>query len=245
MSAPQDAAQRNLDERIRRNSYPGRGLVLGMDEAGDHLVQAYWIMGRSANSRNRVFCADGGSVWTEAADPAKMQDPALIIYNAMRELTGVYIVSNGDQTDTIFQTLAHGGTFEQALSTRNHEPDAPNYTPRISGVFDLRSGAPIAKLSVIKASPFGHAASVRCYFQVDRFAPGLGHAVTTYLGDGKPLPSFEGEPFLLPLTGDAEKIADLLWAALNPENRVALAVKTIAPLSGNSRVVLRNRFAKA
>jgi len=238
-------AERNLAERIGNNPYPGRGLILGMDESGSHLVQVYWIMGRSANSRNRVFCADAGSVWTEAADPAKVEDPSLIIYNAMREMAGAYIVTNGDQTDTIYQTLAHGGSFEQALSTRKHEPDAPNYTPRISGLFDLRMGMPIAKLSVLKASPFAESASLRAYYQLDEFASGLGHGITTYMGDGKPLPPFEGEPFLLPLTGDAESIADLLWEALNEENKVSLAVKTIASLSGTSRIVLRNKCEKA
>ena len=242
MSDMHDLAQQNLKDRVRSNPYPGRGLVLGLEDSSDHMVQVYWIMGRSPNSRNRVFCTDGGSVWTEAADPSKVEDPSLIIYNAMRELSGAYIVTNGDQTDTIYQTLAHGGTFEQALSTRNHEPDPPNCTPRISGLFDLRSGTPIAKLSVLKASCFGPESSLRAYYQLDKFSPGLGHCVTTYMGDGDPLPPFEGEPYVLPLTGDAEAIADSLWDALDNDNKVSLAVKTIAPLSGTPRIVLRNKY---
>ena len=245
MADPMDTAQRNLAERIRSNPYPGRGLVLGLEDSGNHLVQVYWIMGRSPNSRNRVFCADAGSVWTEAADPSKVEDPSLIIYNAMRELTGLHIVTNGDQTDTIYQTLAHGGTFEQALSTRTHEPDAPNFTPRISGLFDIRSGAPLAKLSVVKASPFGGDASLRSYFHLDKFALGLGHCITTYTGDGDPLPPFDAEPYLLPLAGEADAIADALWDALDADNKVALAVKTIAPLSGTSRTVLKNKYTRA
>jgi len=209
------------------------------------MVQIYWIMGRSPNSRNRVFEAQLGLLRTSAADPAKVSDPSLIIYNAMRELKDLYIVSNGDQTDTVYQTLTHGGTFEQALATRNHEPDAPNFTPRISGLFDLRSGKPIAKLSIIKASPFGPQTSIRAYYQIDAFTPGFGHCITTYQGDGNPLPPFEGEPYLLPLAGDADAIADGFWQALNQENRVSLAVKTIAPLSGTSRTILRNKHARA
>ena len=245
MTDLQKVATDNLEQRIRSNPYPGRGIILGMDESGDHLVQVYWIMGRSASSRNRVFSVDGGDVWTEAADPSTLLvAPELIIYNAMREMAGLHIVTNGDQTDTVFQTFAHGGTFEQALATRMHESDAPNNTPRISGVFDTRSGTPIARMSVLKASLFGADASVRQYFHFDKFAPGLGHCVTTYRGDGNPLPPFEGEPYLLSLIGDIDAIADGIWEALDEDNKVSMAVKTIASLSGTSRVVLRNKYEK-
>ena len=234
----------NLQTRIGANPYPGRGLVIGLSEDGAAYAQVYWTMGRSPNSRNRVFVAEGGDVWTEAADPSKIEDPSLIIYNAMRELAGLYIVSNGDQTDTISQAMAHGATFEQALATRVHEPDAPNCTPRISGILDLGSGAPLAKLSVVKASPFDANASNRSYFHVDAFQPGLGYTITTYMGDGKPLPPFDGEPYLLPLDGGADAIADTLWSALDEDNKVSLAVKLIDPATGDSMVVVRNKYAK-
>ena len=233
-----------MEQRLRANPYPGRGLVLGLNAGGTALVQAYWIMGRSQNSRNRVFSAREGSVWTEAADPAKVQDPSLIIYNALRELRGLYIVSNGDQTDTVYQSLLYGGTFEQALATRSHEPDAPNFTPRITGLFDLRGGAPLTQLAVLKASPFGPASTVRLFFRVDRLEAGFGYCITTYSGDGKPLPAFEGEPYLLPLEAEGDAIADALWAVLNDENKVSLAVKTIQLATGQSRVALRNKYRK-
>ena len=239
-----EVAADNIETRIRSNSYPGRGLAIGLCEDGAAFAQVYWIMGRSPNSRNRVFAAEGGDVWTEAADPSKVEDPSLIIYNAMRELAGLYIVSNGDQTDTIFQALAHGATFEQALATRVHEPDAPNYTPRISGILDVGAGVPLAELSVVKASPFDPSASNRSYFHVDAFQPGFGYAITTYVGDGKPLPPFDGEPYLLPLPGDADALADALWSALNEDNKVSLAVKLIDAATGDSRVVLRNKYEK-
>ena len=236
-------AEANLRSRLVENPYPGRGLVLGLDESGQRLIQAYWIMGRSENSRNRVFATDGKRVWTEAADPAKCKDPSLIIYNALRELTGVYVVTNGDQTDTIVQTLVAGGTFEQALATRAYEPDAPNYTPRISGLFDVRLGAPVAKLAVLRRSAFGDATD-RFFWSYEQFAPGLGHCVTTYVGDGSPLPPFEGEPYLLPLTGDLGCIANTLWTALDGANKVSLCAKSIDPATLASEVVVLNKYAK-
>ena len=245
MPDPKEIAQENLETRIRSNPYPGRGILIGLSEDGTRLVQAYWIMGRSPNSRNRVFRAEGGDVWTEAADPAKVEDPSLIIYNAMRELDGVYIVSNGDQTDTIHDSLRHGATFEQALATRAHEPDAPNYTPRISGLIDARSGVALAKMSVIKASAFGPEHSARSYFEIDDFSPGLGCCVTTYVGDGAPLPPFEGEPFLLPLAAGEDAIADALWRALDADNKVSLAVKTLdLGEIEESRIIVRNKYEK-
>jgi IMP cyclohydrolase len=236
-------AEKNRAERLAANPYPGRGLALGQDENGARLIQAYWIMGRSPNSRNRVFETDGSAVWTEAADPAQLKDPSLIIYNALRELRGVYVVTNGDQTDTICQTLLAGGTFEQALATRAYEPDEPNWTPRISGMFDLRGGLPVAKLSVLRRSAFGPATD-RLQWQVESFGPGLGHCITTYMGDGKPLPAFQGEPFLLPLRGDLASIADSLWDSLNAENRVSLCAKAIDPATLRSQVVVINQYER-
>lgn len=236
-------ANANLMTRLGENPYPGRGLVLGLDESGARLIQAYWIMGRSPNSRNRVFETDGKRVWTEAADPAQCADPSLIIYNAMRELTGLFVVTNGDQTDTICQTLLAGGSFEQALATRAYEPDAPNYTPRISGLFDLRLGKPLAKLCVLRRSAFGDATD-RLHWQYEAFGQGLGHCITTYMGDGAPLPPFEGEPFALPLAGDLGCMANTLWGALDEDNRVALAVKAIDPATWESELVVLNKYEK-
>jgi hypothetical protein len=242
--ALQDTADQNLQERLAQNPYPGRGLILGLSEDGERLVQVYWIMGRSPNSRNRIFATDGTAVWTEAADPQKVEDPRLIIYNAMAELRGAFVVTNGDQTDTICQTLRHGGTFQQALATRCHEPDAPNHTPRISGLFDLRLGPPIAQLAVLRRSAFAEATD-RFFWHYDAFAPGLGHCITTYMGDGKPLPPFEGEPCLLPLRGDLTGIADSIWQSLDQDNRVSLAAKLIDPVALTSELTVINKYEKA
>jgi len=239
----QQLAETNLNTRLAGNPYPGRGVVLGLDQSGRRLVQVYWIMGRSENSRNRVFETDGKGVWTEAADPAKCADPSLIIYNAMRELSGVFVVTNGDQTDTICQMLLSGGTLEQALATRAYEPDAPNYTPRISGMFDLRLGHPVAKLCVLRRSAFGGATD-RLLWRYEAFGRGIGHCITTYMGDGKPLPPFEGEPFALPLAGDLGTIASTLWHALDEANRVSLAAKAIDPTTLDSELVLLNKYDK-
>jgi IMP cyclohydrolase len=236
-------AERNLKERLAESPYPGRGLILGLDEQGERLVQAYWIMGRSENSRNRVFATDGKCVWTEAADPAKCKDPSLIIYNAVRELAGVYVVTNGDQTDTICQMLLHGGTFEQALATRAYEPDAPNFTPRISAIFDLRLGKAVAKLSLLRRSAFGDGTD-RFFWHYGQFAHGLGYCVTTYKGDGNPLPAFEGEPYAVPLVGGLGCIANTLWAALNDDNKVSLCAKAIDPRTLDSELVVLNKQEK-
>jgi hypothetical protein len=230
-------------ESLRENSYPGRGIVVGMDETGRLLVQVYWIMGRSANSRNRILESEWGELRTAAADPAKIKDPSLIIYNAMRELKDLYLVSNGDQTDTIYQGLLAGVSFSQALNTRQYEPDAPNYTPRISAISSLREGVPVAELSILKRSPFGESCD-RQTFRYELFAPGYGRCITTYDGDGDPLPSFSGEPRLMPLAGEGEEIAQMYWDALDLENRVALAVKTIDIATGTSDILIINQYGE-
>jgi len=237
-------AARNLRTRLAANPYPGRGLVLGMDDASRQLIQVYWIMGRSANSRNRVFETDGRRVWTEAADPAKCKDPSLIIYNAMREVhSGAFVVTNGDQTDTICDALAAGRTFEQALATRQYEPDVPNFTPRISGIFDLRGLPYAATLSLLRRSAFGDGTD-RFSWRYEEFEGGYGYCITTYMGDGDPLPPFAGEPYLVPLTGDLGCIAHSFWNALNDENKVSLCVKGIDPESFDSDVVVINKNHK-
>lgn len=239
---PPTAAE-NLEAQ-RSNRYPGRGICIGLDETGGRLFQVYWIMGRSANSRNRVFVADGAELRTEPADASKVQDPSLIIYNAMREIDGSFIVTNGDQTDTIYQALADGSTFVQALETREYEPDPPNFTPRISGL-SLVDGEHICTyLSILKKSPFGEGCC-RETFQYETLPAGTGYTVTTYTGDGSPLPSFEGEPYLLPLEGSATEAARTLWDALDAENRVSLAVRSIDLESGEPTIEIINAYRQA
>jgi len=227
------------------NPYPGRGLVLGQGEDGQ-LVQVYWIMGRSPNSQNRIFTATGGDVRTEAADESKVQDPSLIIYRAMAEVGDHFVATNGDQTETIVAQLEKAAgpfAFEEALLTRTYEPDAPNFTPRISGLFSLADGGALASLSVLKKAGLDTEDACRHFF---RFTPkpGSGRMVTTYMGDGNPIPSFEGEPRVVPITGTPDAIADFFWGALNEQNRVALVVKAIDPATKKSTSVIRNRFLK-
>lgn len=234
----------NMDARIKRCRYPGRGLVMGLSGDGRSVLQAYWIMGRSDNSRNRVFRAEGGRVWTEAADPARCKDPSLILYDAMLETGPHRIVSNGDQTRSIAESLFAGHGFESALAAREREPDAPNFTPRISGMVTLDDGAPFYRFAVLKANRADPSRSDRHFFQVRAMAPGTGLCLTTYLGDGSPLPSFEGEPFLLPLAGSPEEVLDEYWRSLDADNRISLALKVIDPAGAPPRVLLRNRFSR-
>lgn len=237
-----DVANQNL-EMLTQNPYPGRGIIIGMDEAGENLVQVYWIMGRSPNSRNRVFETDGSRLWTEAADPSKVEDPRLIIYNAMLELRELFVVSNGDQTDTIYQALLAGGDFCHALNIRQYEPDAPNFTPRISGLASLRHGVPTAELSVLKKSDLGDGCD-RHFFHIEQFGMGYGHCVTTYMEDGDPLPPFEGQPYPLPLLGKIDAVARTTWNALNAENRVSLAAKFINIETAQTEVRVINQYEK-
>jgi IMP cyclohydrolase len=231
---------------IAGNRYPGRGLVLGRSERGDAWLQVYWIMGRSDNSRNRRFVADGGVLRTEAADPARVTDASLIIYEAMLELPGVFLVSNGDQTRTAYDVMEAGGRFEDALEMREREPDDPNYTPRITGAIDLRLGEPSFALSILKANAADPTHTDRSTFRPAPPPPGLGLCLTTYQGDGQPLPPFAGEPLWLPLAGEPEAVLEHYWAALDAENRIALAVKQISGAGGApSRLFLRNRFPRA
>jgi len=235
-------ATENL-EALRSNRYPGRGVCIGLDGTGRRLFQVYWIMGRSANSRNRVFVAEGTGLRTEPADASKVEDPSLIIYNAMREIDGSFIVTNGNQTDTIYEALADGSTFVQALETRDYEPDAPNFTPRISGLSLVDGEHVCTYFSVLKKSPFGQGCC-RETFQYETLPAGTGYTVTTYTGDGSPLPSFEGEPYLLPLEGGPSKAAETLWDSLDAENRVSLAAKSIDLESGEVTIEIINAYRK-
>jgi IMP cyclohydrolase len=244
MSDLRDRAEATFARHLDGNPYPGRGLVLGRSEDGAAWLQLYWIMGRSANSRNRVFVADGGTLRTEPFDAAAVEDPSLILYEAMLEGAGAYVVSNGDQTRTVYDALARGGSFEAALETREREPDAPNFTPRISGLIDLRSPAPCFALSILKANKADPERTDRTAFRPAPPPPGFGLGLTTYRGDGSPLPSFEGEPLCLPLTGAPEALLERYWGALDAGNRVALALKRIPLRGGRGTLLVRNLHAR-
>jgi hypothetical protein len=238
-----DVAEGNFERHIRQNAYPGRGLVVGRSSVDDAWLMIYWIMGRSQHSQNRRFVAQGSTLRTEAVDPSLVTDPSLIIYEAMLELPGVYLVSNGDQTRTLYKVLQGGGRFDDALATREREPDAPNYTPRISAMLNLCGARPRLALSILKANRADPEQTDRFTYRPAPPPPGLGYGLTTYLGDGSPLPSYEGDPLLLPCTDSAEAVLETYWQALDARNRVALAVKHV-PLGGeSSHIVLQNRFA--
>jgi len=224
------AAARNLDA-LRSNPYPGRGLVLGQAADGRTWIQLYWIMGRSANSRNRRLVSDGRSVRTAAVDPALLADPSLVIYRAMGVEGDAHAVSNGAQTDAILAGARRGADFADALGDWTFEPDAPNYTPRISGLMRLGDARAyhICLLRAVGADP---ARGVRAVWSYERAWPGFGHCVTTYAGDGTPLPSFEGEPLAVPLDGGVDDLARTFWQALHPATRLGLAVKTIDGATG-------------
>ncbi|MCD7761167.1 MAG: IMP cyclohydrolase [Clostridiales bacterium] len=215
----------DLMQELRRNPYPGRGIVLGRSADGEKAVIAYFIMGRSENSRNRIFSVTEDGIRTEAYDPSKMVDPSLIIYHPVRKVGNLTVVTNGDQTDTIMEALNQGHCYRHALQTRTFEPDGPNYTPRISGVVKPDGGY---NLSILKSFNGDPAFCNRYFFEYDGAPAGYGHFIHTYQGDGSPLPSFEGEPELVGIpASSAAELADLIWNSLNGENKVSLFVRTI------------------
>jgi hypothetical protein len=233
----------SFNHHIKENPYPGRGLVIGRNDPQGNWIILYWIMGRSDSSRNRRFVAEGGTLRTQPIDLGKIKDPSLIIYEAMLELPKVFIVSNGDQTRTIYEGLQKGLSFFEALAGREREPDAPNFTPRISGLlsFAEEEGGKIL-LSILKANPLDPAYTDRYFYHPALPRPGFGFALTTYAGDGNPLPSFSGDPLLLPLKGTAKEILETYWQALDNQNRVAMAVKEIAPDGSTSRIEIKNQY---
>jgi IMP cyclohydrolase len=238
----QQQAQANL-QRIAANPYPGRGIVVGRSSAGA-LVQIYWIMGRSTNSRNRIFVQEQGRLRTEPLDPALVQDPTLVIYTAMDEWKGRHVVTNGDHTDRIVEALRGKRDFRDGLWGQEYEPDPPHFTPRIAGVTELTGGSAGGWLAVIKANPVD-GSTLRFFYDFEELAPGFGWCVHTYMGAGEPLPSFTGDPVLVPIAGDAPALAAQYWAGLNAENRVALAVKQIGEGGAASAITLINRFDRA
>ncbi|MDD6233415.1 MAG: IMP cyclohydrolase, partial [Frisingicoccus sp.] len=205
----------SIEKQLKSNAYPGRGIIIGKSADGAHAVTAYFIMGRSENSRNRVFVEDGDGIRTEAFDPSKLTDPSLIIYAPVRVLGNKTIVTNGDQTDTVYDLMDKQQTFEQSLRTREFEPDAPNFTPRISGIIHLENGGFNYALSILKSNNGRPEGCNRYTFAYSNPFAGEGHFIHTYMGDGNPLPSFEGEPEWVDIEGDIDTFTDLLWNSLN------------------------------
>jgi hypothetical protein len=231
----------SLAQELQGNSYPGRGIIIGRSEDGRKAVTAYFIMGRSENSRNRIFVEEGEGIRTQAFDPAKLSDPSLIIYAPVRVLGNKTIVTNGDQTDTIYEGMEKGLTFEQSLRSREFEPDAPNYTPRISGVMEIENGTYSYALSILKSNNGDPSACNRYTFSYENCVAGEGHFIHTYQGDGNPLPSFEGEPKLVAVSDSMEKFTNMLWMNLNEENKVSLFVRYIDIETGKYETTILNK----
>lgn len=232
-----------IDEQLRDNAYPGRGIVIGKTPDGTKAVTAYFIMGRSENSRNRVFAEDGEGIRTQAFDPSKLVDPSLIIYAPVRVLGNKTIVTNGDQTDTIYELMDRQMTFEQALRTREFEPDAPNYTPRISGIMHIENGKYNYAMSILKSNNGNPDSCNRYTFAYENPAAGEAHFIHTYQCDGNPLPSFEGEPKLVDVVDNIDEYTELLWTNLNEDNKVSLFVRYIDIATGKyeTRIVNKNK----
>lgn len=231
----------SLETSLKGNSYPGRGIVIGKSPNGKYAVTAYFIMGRSVNSRNRIFVEEGEGIRTEAFDPAKLSDPSLVIYAPVRVLGNKTIVTNGDQTDTIYELMDKQQTFEQALRTREFEPDAPNYTPRISGILHIEDGQFNYAMSILKSNHGNPSQCNRYTFSYTNPLDGEGHFIHTYMGDGNPLPSFEGEPELVEILDDMEEFTNMLWGSLNEENKVSLFVRYIDIEAGEYKTAIVNK----
>ncbi|MDO4445124.1 MAG: IMP cyclohydrolase [Bacillota bacterium] len=231
----------SLEQELKGNSYPGRGIVIGKSADGKKAAAAYFIMGRSENSRNRIFVEDGEGIRTQAFDPSKLVDPSLIIYAPVRVLGNDTIVTNGDQTDTIYEGLKEGLTFEQSLRSREFEPDGPNYTPRISGVMHIENGQYDYAMSILKSNNGNPQACNRYTFSYENCVAGEGHFIHTYQCDGNPLPSFEGEPKLVAIPDDIEEFAQMLWSSLNEENKVSLFVRYINIEDGTYETKIINK----
>lgn len=230
-----------LENELSSNEYQGRGIVVGRTLDGTHAVIAYFIMGRSENSRNRVFIEDGEGIRTQAYDPSKLSDPSLIIYAPVRVLKNNTIVTNGDQTDTIYKLMNSGSTFEQALCTREFEPDAPNYTPRISAVLNIQNGIFRYTMSILKSNNGNPNACNRYTFDYENPVNGEGHFIHTYMHDGNPLPSFTGEPKLVAIENDMDKFGDIIWNSLNSDNKVSLFVRYINIADGTYSSKIYNK----
>lgn len=244
----------SLSEDLKNNSYPGRGIVIGKTPDGTKAVAAYFIMGRSENSRNRVFVEEGEGIRTQAFDPSKLVDPSLIIYAPVRVLGNKTIVTNGDQTDTIYEGMDKQMTFEQSLRSREFEPDGPNYTPRISGIMhvvnakssagqDAADGRYNYAMSILKSNNGNPDSCNRYTYAYENPAAGEGHFIHTYMHDGNPLPSFEGEPKLVGTMDDIDEFTAMVWENLNEDNKVSLFVRYIDIANGTyeTRIVNKNQ----
>lgn len=231
----------SLKTELTDNAYPGRGIIIGKSADGTKAVTAYFIMGRSSNSRNRIFVEDGEGIRTQAFDPSKLEDPSLIIYAPVRVLGNKTIVTNGDQTDTIYDGMDIQLTFEQSLRSREFEPDGPNYTPRISGIMHIENGNFNYAMSILKSNNGNPDACNRYTFAYENPVAGEGHFIHTYMHDGNPLPSFEGEPKLVSIPDDIDAFTDLLWSSLNEDNKVSLFVRYIDIASGTYETKIVNK----
>ena len=226
----------SITDKLKNNPYPGRGIILGITPDGKKKVAAYFIMGRSSNSRNRVFTEEADGISTEAFDPTLLEDPSLIIYHPVRKIEENLIVTNGDQTDTIAEAFKEGGSFESGLRTREFEPDGPNWTPRISGI-QMKDGS--YKLSILKSVDAEGSACVRQFFEYPA-VPGLGHFIHTYVTDGNPIPTFQGEPERVDIADDIDIYTGMLWTSLNKDNRVSLFVRYTDIESGEYEQLIVN-----
>ena len=233
----------DLAQELSSNAYPGRGIVIGKSADGKYAVTAYFIMGRSENSRNRVFVEDGDGIRTQAFDPSKLTDPHLIIYAPVRVLGNKLIVTNGDQTDTIYELMDRQQTFEQSLRTREFEDDAPNFTPRISGILHFEDKGFNYAMSILKSANGNPDSCQRYTFSYSNPIAGEGRFIHTYMGDGNPLPSFEGEPKLVGISGDIDSFTHMLWTNLNADNKVSLFVRFVELESGKveTRIINKNK----
>ncbi len=231
----------NIGSLLSGNTYPGRGIVIGKSEDAKCAVFAYFIMGRSENSRNRVFVEKDGAVFTEPHDFSKVSDPSLIIYAAIREIGNKLIVTNGDQTDTIYNALKAGGDMRGALRTREFEPDAPNLTPRISGVIEFGNGGFDYEMSILKSADAEGTACNRYFYEYKSLA-GVGHFIHTYVTDGNPIPTFQGEPERVVIPSDIDEFTNEIWTNLNENNKISLYVRYVDLESGKaeSRMINKN-----
>lgn len=233
--------QKTPEELLRDNTYPGRGIVIGKTPDGTRAMTAYFIMGRSENSRNRIFTEKDGEVFTEPFDESKVQDPSLIIYAAVRSYQNHLVVTNGNQTDTVIEGLKNGETFTKALESRCFEPDAPNFTPRISGMLTFENGDFSYQMSILKSAD---AAGTACNRYTYHYAPlnGLGHFLHTYVCDGNPIPTFQGEPERMAVCDSIDEMTERLWNALNENNKISLYVRYVDLATGRaeSRLVNKN-----
>ena len=233
----------SLENDLKNNAYPGRGIVIGVTPDGKNAVTAYFIMGRSSNSRNRIFAEEGEGIRTQAFDESKLEDPSLIIYAPVRVRGNETIVTNGDQTDTIYELMEKGQTFEESLRTREFEPDAPNFTPRISGIMHVENAKFDYAMSILKSHDGDSERCDRFTYAYENPTPGEGSFIHTYMGDGNPLPSYEGEPTRVDIKGNIDEFTDMVWNALNDDNKVSLFVRFIDIATGKyeTRIVNKNK----